>query len=678
MSSDFNINKVFYLFIVSILAIFSHRMGAFDIELSLLDNESVNVGYGGVSNTRTNLTYRDDIPYANCNLTVPEGYNLCGVSINLGKDASDGKDLSHYKNIEINVKVKSPIAKPKVRFVLRNYNSNYSKLDDDVTLKFNSIAYIPDNYQGTITVPLKSFQVETWWIDQFNIGFNDAQLDFSNVSYAEIITDDMPVIGNYTITVEKATLHGELISETELLQVILLFWLSAIIILITLQRNKLNKVASTDVLTKLLNRRGASSWVAKNLPKFGNSLPLTMFYIDFDDFKKINDSFGHLVGDELLCQFSLKVQQTIQNYIASKFMMARLSGDEFCIVLKGVDEQTKIDLANSLFTNIAEGIALSVGDIKLSISVGIATSESDTTTFESLMSRADSAMYHAKKRGKNQFKIFDESVSKDILFRKQVAEKIRTALREDHFTLNFMPIYHVDTLKIYGAEVLLRCSAKSLQGIGPDIFIPIAEEFGIIKDIDLWVIESTFRIIAENKQLFEQVPLTIAINISSIELHNSHFTRDLKKLISKYTINTQYIEMEITETSLVETDELSISILNEIRELGIRLALDDFGTGYTAFSQLINYPVDCLKIDKSFIDDLLLEKESQKTMLKAIFSIAKAYKLTTIGEGVEEIEQYQYIKDRNCDLVQGYLFSKPLNWSSFIQEIEQPKKINLL
>ncbi|MDU0356141.1 bifunctional diguanylate cyclase/phosphodiesterase [Paraglaciecola aquimarina] len=363
--------------------------------------------------------------------------------------------------------------------------------------------------------------------------------------------------------------------------------------------------------------------------------------------------------------------------LISDYIFCRLSGDEFCIVIKDITASFQSQFADTLISCLRNGMLLSVGELRISISIGIATSEPNTKSFEDLMALADAAMYYAKKRGKNQYKLFDQSIAQDVLFRKQVAEKLRVALENNEFHLNFMPIYHVDSLKIHSAEVLIRCNAKSLQSIGPDIYIPIAEEFGLIKDIDLWVIETTFALISQHSDFIEQAQLSIAINISSLELHNTLFIQDIKKLITDYNIDTQCIQMEITETSLIETDELTITTLQALQNLGIKLALDDFGMGYTAFSQLINYPVDCLKIDKSFIDSLMLYKESEKSVLKAIFSIANAYHLSTTAEGVEEVAQLEYIRNNNCDYVQGYLLSKPMPWDSFVKEVTSPKTHDL-
>lgn len=680
MPSDFNIRIVILLFLLSIAAIVVHRLGGLKIELPLISQDG-NFELGQLSSDQVSNNFEqiNGIPKAVCHLTDTSNYNFCGITIVLGEEPQQGKNLSIYNSVQLDIELTAPVDNPRVRFSMRNFDPSYSNSNDYVSLKFNSIKYAPNINVGSIDVPFNAFQVESWWVEQYEIGFDNAHLDYSNITYVEIVTDDMSLPGTYSLMVQKATLSGELITEQELLKIILVCWLIAIIFLVTLQRNKLKTVSTTDSLTGLLNRRGLNAWVSHNLPSFSIGAPLTMFYLDIDDFKRVNDSYGHLIGDELLCQFCRQITLALNKYEmgSAKYVFSRLSGDEFSIVFRHLEDSQISVIAKYMISCVNHGLVLSSANIKVNMSIGVAISDSDTKNFEALMSKADSAMYHAKKKGKNQFKIFDESVSQEILFRKQVAEKLRSALKEDLFSLRFMPIYHAKDLALYGSEVLLRSEAKSLANIGPDIFIPIAEEYGIIKEIDMWVIESTFKNIVANLDFLSQHSLIFAINISSVELHNSHFPKDLKKLIRKYEINPNCIEIEITETCLVEADELSISVLQDIRKLGIKLALDDFGTGYTAFSQLMRYPVDYLKIDKSFIDDLTSNTESRKTMLKAILSIAKAYHLQTIAEGIESISQYRYLTDRGCDMVQGYLFSKPLEWENLKSLAIEPKEVRL-
>ncbi len=676
--SELNGKVVVSLFLCSVLAILAHRMGALKVELDLTLPENYSE-YGKISssNVTSALVSDGNQVGVNCSLSDSYDYNFCGLNLTLSEGApSKGLNIENYDHIELYITYEAPLARPKIRVSLRNFGEAYSKLEDDVSLKFNSVTYQPDKYNAPVIVPLNAFQVENWWVEQYSVGFENGQLDFSNISYLEIVTDNMSNPGEYSIRVLKAKLYGELISEQDLLKIMLIMWLLAIILLITMQRNKLKVISTTDTLTGLLNRRGLQDWVTRN-NSHSNSKPLHMFYFDIDDFKKINDSYGHIVGDELLCGFCYKLRQLIPKGGHDSYALSRLSGDEFAIVFKELDTDDVLKLAERIIKAMHSPIALSSNSIKITVSLGIAATDKVANNYHRLIGHADSAMYYAKKSGKNQFKLFDESVSKDIYFRKQVAEKLQKALQQDEFTLNFMPIFDSKTLQIHSAEVLVRCQAESLKGIGPDIFIPIAEEYDMIKHLDLWVIEATFKKISSEQNFFIEPPIKFCINISALELHNPQFTKHLKKLLNKYKIDPNFIELEITETSLIETDERSIAVLNDIRAMGIGLALDDFGTGYTAFNQLVRYPVNCLKIDKSFIDNLTGDNETKSTMVKAIISIAKSYRLQTVAEGIETPEQFNYLLQHQCDYVQGYLFAKPMSWEALCEKHQSPRADNL-
>lgn len=678
MRFDFNIKVILLLIALSIITLVIHRSGLVKIVLPLTHGKHVH-SIEKLDSITNNISadIKGNTIVSRCDLKEAVGFNYCGIFIGLGpSEISKGIDLSHYDKLILNLHYEGPTQAPKVKVAFRNYDPAYSSVNDAVSLQFNSISYKPSLLGNAITVPLKSLQVENWWVQQYNLAFEHSQIDLTNIAAIEFITFEMPVAGEYEIRLESAILTGQIISETDLLKLILLIWLVSIIILVSVQRNKLETLATTDSLTNLYNRRGVSQWVDR--ASFKKHASLTMFYIDIDDFKKVNDTYGHIVGDELLVGFC----QRINNYLNAKdtpeHIFARLSGDEFTIIYQNITDAQVTVIASQIIYKLSRPIILQDHQIHTHASIGIAQTQQGVDSFVKLLVRADSAMYYAKKRGKNQFKLFDEHISKDIFFRKEVARKIKEALRHDQFHINFMPIYHCNSLEMAKVEVLLRCHDQAMQGIGPDVFIPIAEDYELIKDIDFWVIEATFKQLNNEHCLLKNSHLIFCINISAAELNNDKFVAELNRLLNKYLINPKNIELEITETSLIQADERSITILKEINALGITLALDDFGTGYTAFNQLINYPVDCLKIDKSFIDGLATQHSTQLAMIKAIISIAKAYQLSTIAEGVETKEQYILLQELNCDMIQGYIFGKPVIWETFKLELVTPKTELLL
>jgi len=674
--SDINLKIIILLFFLSIAAFIAHRFGLMDTSFPVITKST---------ETRRLLISSDDVDTQfiksdgilfRCHLMKVGGNNFCGVGIGLGEvEMEKGLDLSQFKRVSLAVRYKAPVERKKIKLTFRNYNSNYSTMDDVVSLKFNSVTYDPNLHPMPVDIPLDSLKVDNWWISHYQIGFDNSQVDLSNVSYIEILTAEMSKEGDYEIAINSIVLHGELISESNLLKLMLMIWLSIVIFLITIQRNRLKLMSMTDALTCLYNRQGIRNWTAKKLISLTKHQHLYMFYLDLDDFKKVNDSYGHHIGDQLLIGFANHIQNFLDSTPNINYAFARLSGDEFALVVVGLKPTILESFAKDLLSVLELPILLEEQETRVRVSLGIAELEEDVKNFEDLLTRADSAMYYAKKDGKNRYKIFNESVSQDIYFRKQTAEKIKNAIIQDDFHLHFMPIFEAKSLNVVAVEVLLRTHLQSLSEMGPDIFIPIAEEYNLIKNIDLWVIEATFKQISKEREFLKESPLIFCINISAAELHNPDFAPHLKELLALYQIQPSWIELELTETSLVDTDEMSINMLKNVHALGVKLTLDDFGTGYTAFSQLINYPVDSLKIDKSFIDNLDSSDDTQATMVKAIISIAKSYQLKTIGEGVEEPEQYEFLIEHGCDLIQGYLFAKPMPWELLKESVSNPNAV---
>jgi EAL domain-containing protein (putative c-di-GMP-specific phosphodiesterase class I) len=243
------------------------------------------------------------------------------------------------------------------------------------------------------------------------------------------------------------------------------------------------------------------------------------------------------------------------------------------------------------------------------------------------------------------------------------------ALESNSLYLVFMPMFDCQTLEIMGIEVLVRSNHPSLYGIGPDRFIPVAENTALIKELDLWVIDKSQCTIKELQSThgFKGI---ICINTSGVELHNEGFPERVRRLLDKHQIDPSTIELEITETSLVLDDKKGVLILHQLKELGITLSLDDYGTGYTAFSQLINYPVDCLKIDKSFVGGLFSENEARNKIVRIIQNLAEIYDLRVVAEGVETQAQMDYLRDNGCDWAQGHLLSQSITKNSIIELLE--------
>ncbi|MGJ8679093.1 putative bifunctional diguanylate cyclase/phosphodiesterase [Paraglaciecola sp.] len=665
---------IFSLLLFSVVSVVAHRMGAFALKLDLTSPQNHTAIYAAASeNIQHDIKITENEITLKCNVLHNLEDNYCALTILLSKagefpEIAQGVDLSIYKELELDVDYSAPIGSPNVRVSFKNYNPAYSREGNYESFKFNSIAFEPQYNNSLAALPLSSFNVEQWWIDRFDLSASLKDIEFSNVSYIEILPNEISKISDYEIVLQKFIMVGELFSEASLLIAILCLWLILIVGLVVQNTRHLKFLAITDVLTGCYNRRGITQWAENKLSNMYSNGSISIFYFDLDDFKKVNDGHGHNIGDQLLCQFTKRVLASLKHYKNTeiRYRVARLAGDEFAIVLINLPNKDLDKLASILMEMLTRPISFKSCTIKTSVSLGICHTQIQSVDFQELVDKADMAMYFAKKHGKNQFKIFDDSIAENIYFRKKTSEKIKAAVENDDFHLNFMPIYECSSLHIKRVEVLIRCKADSLKGIGPDIYIPIAEEFNLIHEIDMWVIENTFKTIDINKTMVGIEPIIFCINISAVELHHNKFVNKLSSLLEKYSIKAQNIELEITETSLVDANEQSIGMLQEIRNLGVKLALDDFGTGYTAFNQLVHYPVNCLKIDKSFIDNLSADNETQMIMLDAILSIAKAYKLETVAEGIETAEQLAFMQTHGCTYAQGYYLAKPANLETLL------------
>ncbi len=449
--------------------------------------------------------------------------------------------------------------------------------------------------------------------------------------------------------------------------------------LVKSQKQSLEKEAGEDYLTGALNRRSFGSWLNQEVRdslKAGRQLAL--LYIDLDGFKGINDTYGHAVGDKMLLAVSNKIRNCMEtseelSRTGGSCRLARLAGDEFALALSNMDGGEGVEpLARQLLHTLSTQYFIDHLVLSTNASIGIAFASSSEDNAERLLMHSDLAMYKAKKDGKNRYQLFNAGIEDQARLDQQVRHGLQEALTNKEFSLVCMPIFSCRTMQIEGAEILLRSHARALSGIGPDRYIPVAESCGLIYEIDLLVIEMALEGISDLRKRICIDKLFFCINISARELLVSGFDNKLKELLCKHRINPAQIELEITETSLVGHDSRVIAMLNSLKSLGVMLSLDDFGTGYTAFNQLSRYPVDSLKIDRSFVANIDIDNP-QNSIVDVILSLSGLYGLRVIGEGVETEEQLRYLHKKNCDYVQGFLLCPPVPWSDFAERVALQK-----
>ncbi len=421
-----------------------------------------------------------------------------------------------------------------------------------------------------------------------------------------------------------------------------------------------------DLLTELPNRRYFVEQLETALLNAKkNSSKFALLFVDLDHFKNINDTLGHNIGDILLKQ----VAQRLLKEVATNGVVGRFGGDEFVILIEKFENEKFV---RSIATKIIEALQekFKVLDYKLSISasVGISIFPSDGSSSIELIKHADLSMYYAKEHGRNGFCFFSKELENNLEDKTKTINALKEAIEDfSEFALVYQPKFCTKTNKIVSMESLIRWNSKSLGYVYPSKFISIAEETNMIVPIGEWILkqacEDFQKLLKEGYELEH-----VSINVSPIQLHDKKFFTVLNRVITQTKIDTRNIELEITEGFIATDTKLALEILNKIKDMGISLAIDDFGTGYSSLSYLKKLPINRLKIDKSFVDDLPNSQESV-AIAKAIISLAKTFDLAITAEGVENKEQLDFLKQEGCDEIQGYYFSKPISFDELKQKL---------
>jgi diguanylate cyclase (GGDEF)-like protein/PAS domain S-box-containing protein len=392
---------------------------------------------------------------------------------------------------------------------------------------------------------------------------------------------------------------------------------------------------------------------------------VAILFLDLDRFKIINDTLGHSVGDLLL----QAVAKRLQKCVRATDTVARIGGDEFIIVLNDlVDSDLVGKVAQKIMTTIAESFLIREQELHTTTSIGISLFPADGVANEELISNADVAMYRAKENGKNTYQFFTSSMNTSSYERLTVENKLRRALERQEFILHYQPQVDSGTGKIIGAEALVRWQNPEIGLVPPDMFISLAEENGLIVPIGEWVLREACRQNAEWQKL--GLPkLTVAVNLSAMQFHQKNLTDMIAEALKETGLHSDWLELEITESGIMKHGN-AISTLNELRDMGIKLSIDDFGTGYSSLSHLKKFPLNKLKIDKSFVDDITTDHDDA-AIASAIISMAKSLHLKVIAEGVENKEQLAFLQSQGCYEIQGYFFSRPLPAKDFKLFVEQ-------
>lgn len=421
---------------------------------------------------------------------------------------------------------------------------------------------------------------------------------------------------------------------------------------------QLENLAFTDSLTGLPNRRSILQTIQEAIDD-DHEKRFALLFLDFDRFKLINDSLGHEAGDELLRQISQRLCRNIR--ANDRFIPGRLGGDEFVILIRGLltwDEAPQ--MADRLLSVFAESYEINDQQVHSTASIGIVTSEHKHETAEDMLRDADLAMYEAKAAGKACCVLFDRSMHERAQSRLQLECELRDAIKQQTFCLYYQPIVCLKTGRFEAVESLVRWEHPERGIIMPEEFIPVAEETGLILPLGSWVIEEACRQLAEWRvSLGEAGPQSVHVNVSRLEMLQPGMAGKVRSLLDKYDLPPSSLHLEVTESMIMSEPDTIVAVINDLRSLGVKIDMDDFGTGYSSLSCLHEFPIDLLKIDRSFINNQsdLIENFA---LLHGILTLADNLNLRVVAEGIETLEQLATVQSMGCDLGQGFFFAKPL------------------
>ncbi|MGL4712782.1 MAG: putative bifunctional diguanylate cyclase/phosphodiesterase [Shewanella sp.] len=427
---------------------------------------------------------------------------------------------------------------------------------------------------------------------------------------------------------------------------------------------KLKELAEHDSLTKLVNRYGFELCLNRAIAKAKRCQDsFAVILLDLDDFKAINDTLGHQAGDILLVNVAARLSEALRD----GDIIARLGGDEFVVLVTDNDyKYFSMIVANRLLKVFEDEFCLGENDVFIGASIGVAFYNDAASNSAELMKCADIAMYRAKKMGRNQIQFYSKALDKEVRYRHHIESSLRIALKRNEFKLYYQPQVNAQTHQLVGMEALVRWQHPVDGIIVPDQFLPIAEEIGLMEDIDDWVLEHAC--IQALEWLTQLQPIgrsfTVAVNLSASQIGHENLFDKIAYTLKKTGFPAGALALEITENSLIEKNHEHAKMLDKIAALGVRFALDNFGTGFSSLEHIKLFPINVLKIDKSFVASY--DKGDKDTrLLAALLHFAHGFNVTSVAEGVETIEQAEFCTARHCTVLQGYLFSRPLDAAGF-------------
>jgi diguanylate cyclase (GGDEF)-like protein len=430
---------------------------------------------------------------------------------------------------------------------------------------------------------------------------------------------------------------------------------------------QLEHQAFHDPVTNLANRALFGERVRHAVARARReSRGLAVIFLDLDDFKTVNDSLGHAAGDAVL----IEVAKRLATSVRASDTAARFGGDEFAVLLEDVTgAQEAADTAERILAELVRPLALEQKEIVVRGSIGISIAdEPSTTDADELLRNADAAMYIAKRDGKGHYRLFEPAMHEGVIARLELRADLQQAVANNELELYYQPVVRLADGSVSGVEALLRWHHPERGMVGPDVFIPLAEEMGLIVEIGRWVLHEGCRRAVEIQKVAPE--LTMAVNLSVKQLQHGDIVADTRAALEQSGLDPSRLTLEITESVMMTDTELVVQRLHELKALGVRLAMDDFGTGYSSLSYLSRLPVDILKMDRSFLRQGAAPQASG--LASAVVSLGATLELEVVAEGIERPEQWDRLRELGCDLGQGFYFARPMDVAGTLEFLGSP------
>jgi diguanylate cyclase (GGDEF)-like protein len=428
---------------------------------------------------------------------------------------------------------------------------------------------------------------------------------------------------------------------------------------------EMERLTFYDSLTGLENRRLFRDRLEQSLQGSGRlNHSIALLYLDLDQFKRINDTLGHDAGDQLL----KTIAKRLRSIVKSGDTVARLGGDEFALLLTHIKGSSDTGaIARRILEALNEPIQLANQDVIVTTSIGITLSPDDTTDPNMLMKNADLAMYRAKELGRNNYQFYTEGMNVEALGRLFLENELRNAIEKRQFILYFQPILDFKCKKMKGVEVLVRWNHPERGLISPEQFIPVAEETGLIVPLGKWIIEESCRQGVALQQCAD-TPLLVSVNLSTRQFNDPNLANIIEQALKNSELPPLLLELEITESMLMDKLDEAIDILNHLKSFGVSIAIDDFGTGYSSLSYLKRLPINKVKVDKSFVCDIP-DNRNDMEITAAVIAMAHKLNLKVTAEGIESVEQLNFLEANHCDFGQGFYYSRPIDFETLVSRM---------